>query len=201
VSCSLPGAKASVKISPFAVISSSASGAGGGTFSDAFLSYDFVVTGGTPGDAVTVGFTTTITTSLTGTGSSFAQVVWDDAVADSQFDQCSSMDPAAIACVHGDGAFSGTLTFAALSGDVGHINLDVDASSGFGGSGKATIDPMMFVLFDLDGTYSLQISPDVANALPTAGGGVPEPAAWALMLTGFGLAGASLRRQRLRIAA
>ncbi len=30
--------------------------------------------------------------------------------------------------------------------------------------------------------------------LPT--GGVPEPAAWALMLTGFGLAGAALRRRR-----
>ncbi len=27
-------------------------------------------------------------------------------------------------------------------------------------------------------------------------GGVPEPAAWTLMLSGFGLAGASLRRRR-----
>jgi len=30
----------------------------------------------------------------------------------------------------------------------------------------------------------------------TGSGGVPEPAAWALMITGFGLAGARLRRQR-----
>ena len=30
----------------------------------------------------------------------------------------------------------------------------------------------------------------------TTGGGVPEPAAWALMLAGFGLAGAGLRRRR-----
>lgn len=30
----------------------------------------------------------------------------------------------------------------------------------------------------------------------TGGGGVPEPASWALMITGFGLAGAVLRRRR-----
>jgi hypothetical protein len=32
-------------------------------------------------------------------------------------------------------------------------------------------------------------------------GGVPEPAAWALMISGFGLAGASLRRRRATLAA
>ncbi len=31
-------------------------------------------------------------------------------------------------------------------------------------------------------------------------GGVPEPASWALMILGFGLAGAALRRQRAAIA-
>ncbi|THD65304.1 PEPxxWA-CTERM sorting domain-containing protein [Phenylobacterium sp.] len=34
-----------------------------------------------------------------------------------------------------------------------------------------------------------------------APGGVPEPAAWALMIGGFGLAGAALRRQRAQVAA
>jgi hypothetical protein len=33
------------------------------------------------------------------------------------------------------------------------------------------------------------------------GGGVPEPASWALMITGFGMAGAALRRQRATAAA
>jgi hypothetical protein len=35
---------------------------------------------------------------------------------------------------------------------------------------------------------------------PGPGPGVPEPRAWALMIAGFGLAGASLRRRRLRAA-
>ncbi|HEY0438417.1 MAG TPA: PEPxxWA-CTERM sorting domain-containing protein, partial [Phenylobacterium sp.] len=34
----------------------------------------------------------------------------------------------------------------------------------------------------------------------TGGGGVPEPSVWALMLGGFGLAGAMLRRRSLRAA-
>jgi len=34
-----------------------------------------------------------------------------------------------------------------------------------------------------------------------AAGGVPEPATWALMLSGFGLAGAALRRRRVAVAA
>jgi hypothetical protein len=34
-----------------------------------------------------------------------------------------------------------------------------------------------------------------------AGPGVPEPASWALMIGGFGLAGAALRRRRSLVAA
>ena len=42
----------------------------------------------------------------------------------------------------------------------------------------------------------LEYLPDIA---PPAGA-VPEPAAWALLIAGFGLAGGSLRRQRARLA-
>ncbi len=35
----------------------------------------------------------------------------------------------------------------------------------------------------------------------TGAGGVPEPATWGLMLTGFGLAGSALRRRRAMDAA
>jgi PEP-CTERM motif len=37
--------------------------------------------------------------------------------------------------------------------------------------------------------------------LSTTSGGVPEPASWALMISGFGLAGAALRRRNLSFAA
>ena len=39
------------------------------------------------------------------------------------------------------------------------------------------------------------------SADPVSGGGVPEPASWALMILGFGGAGAALRGQRRRHAA
>ena len=38
------------------------------------------------------------------------------------------------------------------------------------------------------------------GAVRFEGGGVPEPASWALMIAGFGLAGASLRRRRAVVA-
>jgi hypothetical protein len=40
--------------------------------------------------------------------------------------------------------------------------------------------------FDSDGTYEV---------LSSGGGAVPEPATWAMMIVGFGLAGAALRRR------
>jgi hypothetical protein len=38
------------------------------------------------------------------------------------------------------------------------------------------------------------------SAFPDVGGGVPEPATWALMIAGFGLAGGALRRRRVAVA-
>jgi hypothetical protein len=40
----------------------------------------------------------------------------------------------------------------------------------------------------------------VVNFTPAAVGGVPEPAAWALMIAGFGLAGAAVRRRKVALA-
>lgn len=49
---------------------------------------------------------------------------------------------------------------------------------------------------------TLKIFDGVATLADVNGaGGVPEPAAWALMLAGFGLAGATLRRRRAGLAA
>ncbi|HEY3949318.1 PEPxxWA-CTERM sorting domain-containing protein [Phenylobacterium sp.] len=194
--CSAVGSAASVKTTPFVLLSATAS-AGEGNFADATADYDFLVSGGTAGDVVTVGFTTLMETDLTGGGSSHAQVVWFDSVKSSGFSICSSPLPEATACAHGGGIFSGTIDFSAVSGEVGHIHLDVDAGTGFGGSGTASLDPFMFVENDPNGIYSLQLSDGVPNAV----GGVPEASTWALMLVGFGLAGASLRRRRAGLPA
>jgi len=58
---------------------------------------------------------------------------------------------------------------------------------------------------DLNKVASIQITNQVADNFVIsaqsgylqANGGVPEPASWALMISGFGLAGAALRRRRM----
>jgi hypothetical protein len=55
------------------------------------------------------------------------------------------------------------------------------------------------------GTFYFQLTAAGGDSLAVTSirpaGGVPEPAAWALMIGGFGLAGAALRRQRRLVAA
>ncbi|HZZ68552.1 MAG TPA: PEPxxWA-CTERM sorting domain-containing protein [Phenylobacterium sp.] len=43
---------------------------------------------------------------------------------------------------------------------------------------------------------NVSVSIDGGSGIGANGGGVPEPASWALMIAGFGLAGASLRQRR-----
>jgi hypothetical protein len=60
---------------------------------------------------------------------------------------------------------------------------------------------MSRVSFDADNIFidftglNFTVSPSVLS-LQVNGGGAPEPAAWALMISGFGLTGATLRRRR-----
>ena len=68
------------------------------------------------------------------------------------------------------------------------------------GAASAYLDPIISIdpaFAALHPGTSLVLSDGVLNAEPGgAGGGVPEPASWALMIAGFGLAGAALRRRR-----
>lgn len=77
----------------------------------------------------------------------------------------------------------------------GFITLSAHGAVFEGGDFDAFIDPMISLnLPGLDPKdFTLSISPN----LTSGAGGVPEPAAWALMLLGFGGIGASLRRRRL----
>jgi hypothetical protein len=51
------------------------------------------------------------------------------------------------------------------------------------------------------GAYTLRITGPGDITPGDGGGGVPEPATWAMMIAGFGLVGASARRRRTLVAA
>lgn len=75
------------------------------------------------------------------------------------------------------------------------------------GEAQAYIDPFISLNFGGSGlnasNYTLTLGDgSVANASADGftGGGVPEPATWGLMIVGFGLAGATLRRRRTVVA-
>ena len=67
-----------------------------------------------------------------------------------------------------------------------------------------------YIILFGEGNFSFTVTGDGIAGLPAGlgvrfdthavGGGVPEPATWALMLGGFGLAGAALRRRRATAA-
>ena len=97
-----------------------------------------------------------------------------------------------------------------LNGDpldfIGEIQIEADAFAGRTpytrglGTAYAFIDPLFTLNPALGSGYSLSIGGgQVVNGTP--GGAVPEPATWALMLGGFGVAGSVLRRRTLRVTA
>jgi hypothetical protein len=79
------------------------------------------------------------------------------------------------------------------------VHMDVNAGLFGGGppgtnTAYANIDPT----FTVHGPFTIQLSDGFGGGinLPGAGGSVPEPASWGLMLLGFGALGAVLRRRR-----
>ncbi len=83
------------------------------------------------------------------------------------------------------------LSLAAGSYWIGFIGESY-AVPGYSGGNGGLIDTTPHTgihLFDLGGNLGYQLLGD-------AGGAVPEPATWALMIGGFGLAGATLRRRK-----
>ncbi|MBX3482937.1 PEPxxWA-CTERM sorting domain-containing protein [Phenylobacterium sp.] len=93
-----------------------------------------------------------------------------------------------------------------------YASAAADAGPRIGSEALAYLDPELYFPDHSEVTFILSSGfanatgghnapPAYADLFPGAGtGGVPEPASWALMITGFGLSGATLRRRR-RIAA
>lgn len=87
-----------------------------------------------------------------------------------------------------------------------HVRAGAVGLSARTGTASAYIDPFISLNFGGSGLnandYTLTLGDgSVANAsadgFTGAAGGVPEPASWTLMIAGFGLAGAALRRRRM----
>jgi PEP-CTERM motif len=83
-----------------------------------------------------------------------------------------------------------------IRGDYGQLTWTAPATVNFGSYGLLTIS-LQNVNFDDDNRTNVKAT--FALAAPGGGGGVgavPEPATWGMMIMGFGLAGATLRRRR-----
>ena len=123
-----------------------------------------------------------------------------------------------LSCVGGAGNFGGCsaslstnqqppydpiVSFTMYAGDVGTVLLDaqtatVQTSPAQIADATARADPYIAIdptWLAANPGYSLSFSPGIVNAGP--GSAAPEPAAWALMLTGFGLVGGAMRRRQV----
>jgi hypothetical protein len=177
----------------------SVSGDGATATADARASWDFFVSGQAPNGLVPILVTGSYSMSTVGAGFVFGNVFSGDGpfdLADFLHVECSFG-----AAVCGDHSFAIHLkvladTFQEVEIQAGGLGHGVSEFNGM-------IDPM--ISFDLGSGYdfsglTLDVAPD-AQPPVTAGGGVPEPASWALMIAGFGLAGAALRRRRRAVVA
>jgi len=163
------------------------------------LSYSFQLTGSTFAVVPLIAYGS-LRASLTGAGQVDASLVVDngaygfsgDSLYLTRFNQGSL---ARDAVVH----------FEAITGVIGRVNLTADVVS-FGGYGSAFVDPYIIIdpayaAVDRDylQNFALSFSDGVGNVAPPGFvpplAAVPEPAAWALMLTGFALVGGAARRR------
>jgi PEP-CTERM motif len=71
--------------------------------------------------------------------------------------------------------------------------LKIKVNGGQFNAGILGLDPGPYAGLDVGATFDWVNDP--------TGGGVPEPASWALMIGGFGMAGATLRRRRATVVA
>jgi hypothetical protein len=158
--------------------------------------------------------------SLTATGSSWGSVgastgvnELDSSLGGSFYSSCSLIPYGGTPEGCGSGTYTAPLNFVSASlyqnGNpldfISMITLQASANAGpvnlgyYTGTLVAMIDPT--INFNLDmSDYNVNVGSYDPNVLlpPPGVGGVPEPAAWALMLVGFGGLGAALRRRRAR---
>jgi len=83
-------------------------------------------------------------------------------------------------------------------GDVFDVAYELELF--LGGPGEVDVSHTADISFTLPGDVFLTAASGATFGTLPGGGGVPEPASWALMVVGFGGLGAVLRRRRIQLA-
>jgi hypothetical protein len=169
----------------------------------AALNYSFEVVGGNPGDQVPVLIATNLSANTNvgpaiSDGYAFSELV---VTTDSNGPSGASIAICSSGCGAGSGStsFSGALSTQASSGAIGTVHLEVEASAsslpGLGITANASADPYIYIdpSFARAAGYSILVSPDVGNGIPTA---TPEPGSLSLGAIGMCAILAAHRRWR-----
>lgn len=171
------------------------------------LQYDFIVTGGTFGDAVPVDIASRMFAAVSpspdpnNANSADASIalfrlsaLGGNPVANDGLIEACAVSPDVGGCTS---RYDGTTALAMKSGSAERLLLQIilGASPPSGGTASAWIDPYIFIdpAFARAGDYRIAVSGGVGNAPPPSDA-VPEPATWELMLAGF--AGLGMVRRR-----
>ena len=192
-------------------------GNGNGAVALAALQYDFILTGGNPGDLVPIGMATNMHTSVDHSddpnNSNSASANVDVFFVSSPHGLIIGNGPGVFACSVSPGpadpdeppecpstdSNDDVLAFDMFSGATGRLFLQVlvAASANFQGTAEADADPFLFVdpRFPNAADYTITVLDGVANALPSPAV-VPEPGTWVLVLAGLGLGFAHRRNVR-----
>jgi len=164
------------------------------------------VTGGTAGvltgtssagAAPAFSATTADTTAYLSVGAGQTFTLTSPALSEISF-YAGSLDPYNSITFTGDGGFSQTFTGNQLTAATMAADLANGSQTAAGANGRYTFTFDQSVTAVLIASNSPAFEISNIGAIPAGGavGLVPEPAAWALMLVGFGGLGAGLRRQR-----
>ncbi|WP_374660127.1 PEPxxWA-CTERM sorting domain-containing protein [Phenylobacterium sp.] len=82
----------------------------------------------------------------------------------------------------------------------GNTNLTFNLTATSGAFDFVEAGPHLKILWSNNATKDNKVGDLYSQDIPGVQTGVPEPATWAMMITGFGLAGAAIRRRRGALA-
>jgi hypothetical protein len=200
---SVPGATASLRVSPDVLLETSvASTTNGGASANAFMVYHFNIFGPSA-TSIPLLIYTALGTSASGDprtsrGSGTAQFRVTTALGQQSIQRsCDNVSGCA------NDAFSGAVSILATANFFNEILLATSATAQYGAVASAFADPRIVIdpSFQNAGAYSIVMTPGVANDMAAVTSTVPEPSTFVLTAGGLALAGLVARRRRRARAA